>query len=500
MRIALFASALAATFACALAATVAACGPAEADSSILTYHGAPDRAGQYVVPGLTYERARGLHLDTSFSATFPGQVYAQPLFWRPPGSGAGVLIVATEEDEVYAFDAETGAQIWKRTLGEPVLRSAAFRCGNIWPLGVTGTPVIDKARATLYLDAAVTRDNEPRHEIYALSLVDGSIKPGWPVDVATALAGRFDPTVQNQRGALALFAGRVFVPFGGLAGDCGVYHGLVLGFSTSEPGKIVSFSTRGQKGGIWAQGGVTSDGKSLFAATGNTFFVKEWGDGEAVLRFGPDLARPTAERDFFAASDWRDLDAHDLDLGGTAPIPIDVPSAGGARKLIFALGKDGDAYLLDRDNLGGFGGQLAREHVSGLKSIASPAVWTAANGVFVALEVEGADCPPEKPGKGLLVLKISADPAPAIATAWCGSVASIHGSPIVTTTDGRSNPIVFAIGAQGDRRLYAFRGDTGDLIASPPQRMIGTRDFQTLIAADGRLYVAADGRIYAFVF
>ena len=82
------------------------------------------------MPGLTYERARGLRLDTSFSATFPGQVYAQPLLWRQPGTGAGVLIVATEEDEVYALDEKTGAQDWKQTLGEPVLLSAAFRCGK----------------------------------------------------------------------------------------------------------------------------------------------------------------------------------------------------------------------------------------------------------------------------------------------------------------------------------------------------------------------------------
>jgi PQQ-like domain len=483
-----------------LAAALAASVPAAAESLILTYHGALDRAGRYVMPGLTYERARGLRLDSSFNAVFRGQVYAQPLLWRDPKTGAGELIVATEEDEVYAFDENTGAQIWKRTLGEPTAQAAGFRCGNIWPLGVTGTPVIDKARATLYLDAMVMRDNGPRHEIYALSLADGSIEPGWPVDVTTALGGRFDPTVQNQRGALALFGGRVFVPFGGLAGDCGAYHGMILGISTTDPSKVTSFSTRGRDGGIWAQGGVTGDGKSLFAATGNTYLAKEWSDGEAVLRFAPDLARPAGTRDYFAPSDWRDLDAHDLDLGGTAPIPLDVPGAKGVRKLIVAVGKDGDAYLLDRDNLGGIGGQLAREHVSALKTIASPAVWTADDGVFVALEVEGVNCPPDKPGKGLVVLKIRADPAPAIDTAWCGSVASVHGSPIVTTTDGRSNPIVFAIGAQGDNRLYAFRGDTGDLIATTSQRMIGTRDFQTLIAADGRLYVAADGRIYAFTF
>jgi outer membrane protein assembly factor BamB len=491
MRIALLAG--------ALAVTLAASDAAHADSSILTYHGSLDRAGHYVMPDLTYERARGLRLDPSFNATFPGEVYAQPLLWREPGTGAGVLIVATEEDEVYAFDEKTGAQKWMRTLGEPV-QSAGFRCGDIWPLGVTGTPVIDKARATLYLDAAVMRDGKPRHEVYALSLADGTVEPGWPVDVATALHGSFDPMVQNQRSALSLFGGRVFVPFGGLAGDCGIYHGMVAGFSTAEPGKAVSFATRARGGGIWAQGGITGDGKSLFAATGNTMFVKEWGDGEAVLRFRPDLARPVSQRDYFAPSDWRDLDTHDLDLGGSAPIPLDVPSAKGVRKLILALGKNGDAYLLDRDNLGGIGGQLASAHVSPTRIIAAPAVWSAGDGVFVALQDDGANCPPDQPGKGLLVLKIRADPAPAIDTAWCGAVSSYSGSPIVTTTDGRSNPIVFALGAAGDRRLYAYRGDTGELLAAPRDRMIGTTKFQTLIAADGRLYFTAGGKVYAFVF
>ena len=336
MRIAMLAGALAA----ALAASV----PAAADSLILTYHGAPDRSGRYVMPGLTYERARGLRPDLTFNAAYRGEVYAQPLLWRDAKTGAGVLIVATEEDEVYAFDEKTGTEIWTRKLGDPIDNgaSAGFQCGDIWPLGVTGTPVIDKARASLYLDAMVMRDGHPRHEVFALSLADGSVEPGWPVDVATALDGSFDPMTQNQRGALALSGGRVFVPYSGLAGDCGVYYGRVIGFSTAQPGKVVSFSTRARGGGIWAQGGVTGDGKSLFAATGNTMGAKEWGDGEAVLRFGPDLARPVNERDYFAPSDWKDLDAHDLDLGGTAPIPLDVPSGGGVRKLILAIGKDGD--------------------------------------------------------------------------------------------------------------------------------------------------------------
>ena len=491
MRIAMLAGA----FAAALTASV----PATADSLILTYHGGPDRAGMYVMPSLTYARGQGLHPDLSFNADYLGDVYAQPLLWRDAKTGAGELIVATEEDRVYAFDEKTGAQKWTRTLGEPATREAGFRCGDIWPLGVTGTPVIDKPSATLYLDAMVMRDGRPSHEVFALSLVDGSIEPGWPVDVAAALGGSFEPITHNQRGALALFAGRVYVPYGGLAGDCGVYHGTVVGLSTSEPGKAVRFSTRARSGGIWAQGGVVSDGKSLFAATGNTSFVKEWGDGEAVLRFAPDLAAPLATRDYFAPSDWKDLDDHDLDLGGTAPIPLDVPSAKGVKKLILAVGKDGDAYLLDRNNLGGIGGEVARAHISLMRAIASPAVWSAGASVFVALEVDGANCPPGSLGKGLLVLKIGAEPAPAIDTVWCNKVGSAGGAPIVTTTDGRSDPIVFALGSHGDNRLYAYRGDTGELLA-PPQPVFGTTKFQTLIAADGRLYVTGGGKVHAFIY
>jgi outer membrane protein assembly factor BamB len=486
-------------FAGALAATLAVSGAARADSSVLTYHGALDRSGRYVVPDLTYERARGLHLDASFHATFRGGVYAQPLLWRQPGSGAGVLIVATDQDEVYAIDAQSGAQIWERTLGEPVPRSA-LPCGNLPTLGVTGTPVIDPARATLYLDAMVMRASEPRHEIYALALADGSIESGWPVDVATALKGSFIPSVQNERGALALFDGRVFVPYSGHHGDCGDYHGFVVGVSESDPTKVESFSTRARGGGIWGQGGVTGDGKSLFVATGNTFNARVWSDGEAVLRLRPGLARSVDPRDSFAPSNWSFLDGADQDLGGSAPVPLDVPSAKGVRKLIFAIGKSGEAYLLDRDNLGGIGRPVLSAHLMANQTMVSPAVWSAGDAVFVALQGYGANCPPEKPGKGLVALKIRVDPTLAIETAWCAAVPGNRGSPIVTTTGGGANPIVFIIGAEADNRLYAFRGDTGELLASPPEHIRYFHRYQTLIAVDDRLYVASGGQVYAFEF
>ena len=118
-------------------------------------------------------------------------------------------------------------------------------------------------------------------------------------------------------------------------------------------------------GGIWAPGGIASDGRSLFVATGNTMDARRWSDGEAVFRLAPDLAHSNRPQDYFAPSDWRALDQRDADLGGTNPLPLNLPAATpGARALVLALGKDARAYLLDRGNLGGIGGSLLAETVA----------------------------------------------------------------------------------------------------------------------------------------
>jgi hypothetical protein len=114
--------------------------------SVLSYHGHSNRSGNFVVPALTWDRARSLHLDEGFRPLVSGHVYAQPLYWRAPGSNSAILILATEDNVVQAIDAETGTEIWKRSLGRAVARSS-LPCGNIDPLGVTGTPVIDEKLA-----------------------------------------------------------------------------------------------------------------------------------------------------------------------------------------------------------------------------------------------------------------------------------------------------------------------------------------------------------------
>src|SRR5439155_6047190 len=166
----------------------------------------PDRSGSYVVPALTWERARSVRLDPSFRPRLAGHLYAQPLYWRPPNSASGQLVVATEDDNVYMIDARSGSEIWTRSLGRPVTLSTQ-PCGNIDPLGITGTPIIDETTQAVYLDAMVGDSSGPHHRIFALSLKDGSPLRGWPVDVEEALAAkgqRFNPRFQNQRGALAI--------------------------------------------------------------------------------------------------------------------------------------------------------------------------------------------------------------------------------------------------------------------------------------------------------
>ena len=112
----------------------------------------------------------------------------------------------------------------------------------------------------LYLDAMVDR-GEPRHLVFGLSLADGAVLPGWPVDAAESLRAvnmNFNPGAQNQRGALTMVGDQLYVPYGGLyGGGCGdEYHGWVVGFRLDQPAAFGAWRTSTSGGGIWAPGGI----------------------------------------------------------------------------------------------------------------------------------------------------------------------------------------------------------------------------------------------------
>ena len=469
-----------------------------------SYHGDAARSGRYIIPGLTWQRAAGAHRDQAFDGNVQGQINAQPLYWRPTNSAHSVVVVATEADILYALDAATGRPVWRRVLGLPVAKSL-LPCGNIDPVGITGTPVIDPQSTTLYVDALVDDAGVPHHRVFGLRLSDGAVLPGWPVEIETALRSQgitFSSRLENQRGALALLDGRLYIPFGGNFGDCGKYHGAVVGVDVNPPRIFGAWLTRAGKAGIWAPGGIVSDGHSLFVTTGNAVDGGDWGDQEAVIRVPLDLHHSADPRDFFTPSNWRDLDSRKKELGGSNPIPIDLSTPQGPMRLLLALGKDGNAYLLDRANLGGIGGALVIQRIAESAIRTAPAAYPIQAAMFVAFQAPRASCPGSGTAR-VAAVAITAGTPPRLATAWCAPLDAIQPVPTVTTSNGTADPIVWLVGASGDERLHGFRGDTGQPVfggGSAADRMNGLQHFASILAAEHALYVGGPGQLYAFRF
>jgi outer membrane protein assembly factor BamB len=471
-------------------------------ASVLQHHRTAARDGHYVDAAFTRASAARLRRDAGVHAVLHGPTYAQPLYWAAAAPGEkDLVLVATEQNEVSALDASTGALVWRRLLGPPVPRRH-LACGNIDPLGITGTPIIDPASRTIFVDAMTTPDagTTKRHVVAALSLDDGSMRPGWPVDVARASAPgvRFDAAVQNQRGALALLDGTLYVPYGGHFGDCGNYHGWVIGIPTANPGALGAWATRGRGGGIWAPGGIATVRGALYATTGNTFDVSRWSDGEAILRLRPGPTFSARSDDFFAPANWRELDSGDIDLGGSGPLPVEVANSTPAR-LLLALGKDGVAYLVDEARMGGIGRALVQARVADDAIITAAATYTTPRGTYVAFKGRAAGCAAARRGS-LTAIRIAPGAPPTISVAWCADQHGL-GSPIVTTSDGRSDAVVWSVGAEGDNRLRGFDGDTGRVVfdgGGAVEAMSHVRRYQTPIVAKGRIFVAGDDELYAF--
>lgn len=469
-----------------------------APGSVLTHHNGPTRQGIYTAPALTSSAAAGMHLDPTFDAPITGNSYAQPLYLTDPGGGPDLVIAATEANNVYGLNAADGSVVWQKNLGDPVPRSA-LPCGNIDPLGITGTPAIDSTTRTIYLDAMTTPDGgtTKEHKVFALDADTGDVRSGWPVDLNSTISS-FDSTVQNQRSAILLQDGHVYVAFGGHAGDCGNYNGWLVDVPVDAPQGATGWATRARGGGSWAPGGPAGDGSKVYITTGNTFSADTWMDGEAVIRFstGPTFSGDAA--DYYVPSNWKALDAADLDLSGQDPILFDLPGATPSH-LVLALGKDGLAYLLDRANLGGISDPLVSSKVSTGAIIGANVVYTTANGTYFAFRGAGSDCPSGQSG-GIVGVSLTAADPPQMATAWC-TPSFGKGAPVFTTSGDGADPLVWFIGTEGNDQLHAVNADTGEVVfdgGGSANKMGNVRRYETPMIAKGRVFVAGDGAIYAF--
>jgi hypothetical protein len=479
--------------------------PIDLGDSVLQHHKNPSRDGVYTQPLITPAAAASVHIDPTFTtATTLGGRYAQPLFFDGGATGKDLLFTANEENWVDALDAATGATVWSKKMGEPV-QLPDLPCGNIGPLGITGTPVIDAPSRTIFVDAMTTPDGgaTKKHLIQALSIDTGEVRPGFPIDVSALAKSSglsFDSTVENQRGALLIVGGTLYVPYGGHFGDCGEYHGWVVGVPLANPAGVKAWATLAKGGGTWAPGGLSSDGEGVFLSTGNTFGTPTWLGGEAIIRLGAGPVFSNATADYFAPADWLALDTNDIDIGGSGPVLLDLPGAVPS-KLTVALGKNGKAYLLDRTNFGGIGHEAASAVVATNRIITAAAAVTTKTATYVIFTTQGigSSCPPGTTGN-LVALAIGVGSPPTITTAWCAD-AHGSGSPMVTTTDGHAGAVVWIMGVEGDERLHGFDADTGTEIfagGGAADKMIGLKRFATPIAAKGRIFAAGTASVYAF--
>lgn len=308
--------------------------PATADWPV--YHLDNQRTGNSVAfPTLTGSLAK------AWSAALDGAVYGQPLVVN------GHVIAATEGDSVYALNPNSGAVVWRQHLGTPV-RQSTLPCGNIDPLGITSTPAYDSASKTLFVVAEVAG---PAHVLFALDPSNGAVRWSRNVD----LPGD-SPITHQQRAALAVGNGYVYIGFGGLAGDCGQYTGKVVGVPTSGKGSTIAYRVPVKReGAVWATGGPVIDTAGhIYISTGNGSSTSKYDGSDSVVELSPTLKLMS----YFAPSNWAADNAADLDLGSLSPVLM----PGG---WVFIAGKRGTGYVLRQGALSGIGTQVSSAAVCG---------------------------------------------------------------------------------------------------------------------------------------
>ena len=300
----------------------------------------PTYGRDFARSGVAADAARPGPLTVSWRAHLDGAVYGQPLL-------VGTLVIAaTENDSLYALDQATGRVIWRRHVGTPVPLSD-LPCGNIDPLGITGTPVYNPASGLVY---AVAETTGFHHVLVGLSVRDGAVRIERDIPTPDG-----QPRYDQQRPALAIAAGRVYVAFGGLYGDCGPYRGSVVGIPLSGSGPQISYVVpTPREGAVWGTAGpVTGPDGTMYVSVGNGEETgSRFDDSDSVTALSPELHRTGV----FAPTTWADDNAHDLDLGSTQPALL--PDG-----MLLEDGKRGTAYLVDSAHLGGVGGQVAQADV-----------------------------------------------------------------------------------------------------------------------------------------
>jgi hypothetical protein len=333
------------------------------------------------------------------------------------GAKHNVVFVATENNTVYAFDADdpmASTPLWKQTMGPaiPLAASTAFGCKDLQPeVGITSTPVIDTSNAdptmwTLYVEAKTLEAGAFHHKLHALDVTTGADRTGSPADITATVPGTgdgsaggmiaFNPEHQLQRPGLLLDQGIIYLGFASHC-DSGAYHGWLMAYDATtlqQKGVFITTPNTG-RGGIWQSGmGLSTDGTGVYFVAGNSTKMVQPTPGK---EFGLSTVKVTLSggafsvADYWTESDFVNLNTGDYDL--TSAAVIDSGS-----NLMFVGGKDAKIHVIDRTHMGNYTAPPGPDKIAQTVPVlvtnstltykfghmhGSPVLWTGSTGMHV---------------------------------------------------------------------------------------------------------------------
>ncbi|HKW61236.1 MAG TPA: hypothetical protein VJN89_01710 [Candidatus Acidoferrum sp.] len=467
-------------------------------AGVTTYHNdlARDGANTHEF-ALTTANVNTATFGKLFSCAVDGAIYAQPL-WMPqvPVNGAkhNLVVVATQHDSVYAFDADASpcATLWHFSLldsahgggtgaaGETSVPSSPPNgvigngFGDITPeVGITGTPVIDTATNTIYVvSKSVIPSSSPLtffQRLHALDLVTGGEKFGGPLSISATVPGTgdgssggmvlFDAANEHQRSGLALSGGFVYIAWASHE-DHSPYHGWVIAYTTdlSQQAAVFNTSPNGGLAGIWMSGAAPAFDSSgnIYFSTGNGTFdtsatvppqAPNNDFGDSVLRMGPPAAGTLQLADFFTPFNQSSLNAGDVDVAAGGVVLL--PNLSSGKQILVQVGKDGTIHVLDRSNLGQFcstcparDAQIVQEiqgQVNGMWG--TPAYWN--KNLYIGGAQDGGSS-----GDNLKAFSFNAanaQPLSSTPTSMSSLVYNFSGPTPSVSSNGTTNGIVWAL-------------------------------------------------------
>ena len=507
----------------AVAALLALCAalPARALAvDVLTYHNDNLRSGWNSAETALTPKTVAAGMKALFMRDLDGVAYGQPLVATAEPTARGtrdIVIVATDNDTISAYDAHDGSVIWTRSLlptGESVVKPQFTGCINMLHAGVSGTPVIDRARDAVYVVAeSLTAAGSQQHisfRLYSIALGTGRNR-----SAAVAIHGeapgangriRFLADYQQQRSALVLANNRVYVGFGSTCDFNGnYYHGWLFAYdpdSLKQLGTFMDSPTPDQNGnfmgGIWMSGnGATVDARgNLLLITGNGTFDGRNNFGDSAVKLAPDLSSVI---DYFTPYTVKSDNDADADFGSGGLLLF--PDVAGQPSVAFGQGKDGILTMLDQHRLGHFhagGPDHALAELTLGSTWASPAYFAGPEGEFLFTT-----------GGPLYAVQVSRNPARMRVIAQSSSTFPMNNgngeTPSISSNGkDRTSAIVWIVSWQSDRTLHLLAYPAFNLSQPIFQSQLGpwrfeqTNSVQVPTIANGTVYVVGYHRLFAF--